>query len=153
MNTDSSLATSAGTFVAALKHWGLEWVWPARSWQSKELQAHLERLTMAWFPSWEDSRCSVFTSTTRRSGHSATSSCWRRRALKFGGALGYGYWRATSTWSPRRLGRQYATLARLPGVLVKPAAPIFRHGASVRCIDYFRAHGAVARQILEVCVV
>ena len=26
---------------------------------------------------------------------------------------------------------QYATPARLPGVLVKPAAPTFRHGASV----------------------
>ena len=45
--TDSSLATSAGTFVAAPKHWELEWVWPARSWQSKELQDQ-GRLTMAW---------------------------------------------------------------------------------------------------------
>ena len=32
---------------------------------------------------------------------------------------------------------QYATPARLPGVLVKPAAPTFRHGASGRCFDYF----------------
>ena len=47
--TDSSLATSAGTFIAAPKHWGLEWVWPARGWQSKELQDQ-GRLTMAWVP-------------------------------------------------------------------------------------------------------
>ena len=47
--TDSSLATSAGTFVAAPKHWGLEWVWPARGWQSKELRDQ-GRLTMAWVP-------------------------------------------------------------------------------------------------------
>ena len=32
---------------------------------------------------------------------------------------------------------QYATPARLPGVLVKAAAPTFRHGVSVRCFDYF----------------
>ena len=41
--TDSSLATSAGTFIAAPKHW------PARGWQSKELQDQ-GRLTMAWVP-------------------------------------------------------------------------------------------------------
>ena len=45
---------------------------------------------------------------------------------------------------------QYATPARLPGVLVKPAAPTFRHGASVRCFDYFVVHRAAACQILEV---
>ena len=28
----------AGTLVAAPKHWGLEWVWSARGWQSNELQ-------------------------------------------------------------------------------------------------------------------
>ena len=49
--SESSLATSAGTFVAAPKHWGMEWVWPARSWQSKVLQAHQGRLTLAWVPS------------------------------------------------------------------------------------------------------
>ena len=48
--SESSLATSAGTFVAAPKHWELEWVWPARGWQSKELQTHQGRLTMAWVP-------------------------------------------------------------------------------------------------------
>ena len=37
-------------FVAAPKHWGLEWVWPALSLQSKELLAHQRRLTMAWVP-------------------------------------------------------------------------------------------------------
>ena len=39
---------------------------------------------------------------------------------------------------------QYATLARPPGVLVKPPAPTFRHGASVRCFDCFVGHRAVA---------
>ena len=47
---------------------------------------------------------------------------------------------------------QNATLARLPGVLVEPAAPTFRHGASVRCFYFIVVHGATARQILEVCV-
>ena len=47
---------------------------------------------------------------------------------------------------------QYATPARLPGVLVKPAAPTFRHGASVRCFDYFVVHCAMACQIREVRV-
>ena len=47
---------------------------------------------------------------------------------------------------------QYATHARLPGVLVKPAAPTFRHGASVRCFDYFVVHHAVACQLREVRV-
>ena len=45
--TGSSLATSAGTFVAAPKQRELEWVWPARGWQSKELQDQ-GRLAMAW---------------------------------------------------------------------------------------------------------
>ena len=47
---------------------------------------------------------------------------------------------------------QYATPARLPGVLVQPAAPTFRHGASVRFFDYFVVHRAVACQIREVRV-
>ena len=46
---------------------------------------------------------------------------------------------------------QHAT-ARLPGVLVRPAAPTFRRGASVRRFDYLTVHGATARQILDVCV-
>ena len=48
--SDSSLATSVGTFVAAPTHWGMEWAWPARNWQRKELQAHQGRLAMAWVP-------------------------------------------------------------------------------------------------------
>ena len=36
--------------------------------------------------------------------------------------------------------------------LVKPAAPTFRHGASVRCFDYFVVHRAVACRIREVRV-
>ena len=89
--TDSSLALSAGTFVAAPKHWGLEWVWPARSWQSKELQAHQGRLTMAWVPIMEgDSQFSVSTSIIRRTGQSATNGCRRRRALKLPGAVDRG---------------------------------------------------------------
>ena len=47
---------------------------------------------------------------------------------------------------------QYATPARLPGVLVKSAVPTFRHGASVRCFDYFVVHHAVACQVREVRV-
>ena len=35
---------------------------------------------------------------------SATNSCWRRRALKFGDAQGYGSWRAILPWSLRSLG-------------------------------------------------
>ena len=50
--SESSMATSAGTFVAVPKHWGLEWVWPTRDWQTnvcvsgKDLHgmgSHLER--------------------------------------------------------------------------------------------------------------
>ena len=47
---------------------------------------------------------------------------------------------------------QYATPARLPGVLVTPAVPTFRHGASVRCFDYLVVHRALACQIREVRV-
>ena len=48
--SESSMATSASTFVAAHKHQGLGWVWPARKWQRKKLQPHRGRLTMAWVP-------------------------------------------------------------------------------------------------------
>ena len=47
---------------------------------------------------------------------------------------------------------QFATPARLPGTLVAPTIPTFRHGASVRRFDYFMEHHAVACQILEVHV-
>ena len=93
--TDSSLATSAGTFVAAQKHWGLEWVWPARGWQSKELQDQ-GRLTMAWVP--------IMGGLTVFSVYFyAISRYWRRPAERFGDAQGYGFWRVTSTWSLKPL--------------------------------------------------
>ena len=47
---------------------------------------------------------------------------------------------------------QYATHARLPGFLVKPAVPTFRHGASVLYFHFFMVHYAVACQIWEVRV-
>ena len=47
---------------------------------------------------------------------------------------------------------QFATPARLPGVLVAPTMPTFRHGASVRRFDYFVVHRATRCQILEVQV-
>ena len=47
---------------------------------------------------------------------------------------------------------QFATPAKLPGILIKPAVPTFRHGASVRCFDYFVVHRAVACQVQEVRV-
>ena len=102
--TDSSLATSAGTFVAAPKHWGLEWVWPARGWQSKELQDQ-GRLTMAWVP-YHGGTHSVQRSLQPhgRSGLNAISRYWRRPAERSGDARGYGFWRAISTWNLRPLG-------------------------------------------------
>ena len=107
--TDSSVATSAGTFVAAPKHWGPEWVWPARGWQAMSFG---NKGGSPWhgFLSCEESQSSAFTSTTPRSGRSATSRYWRRRAEKFGGAEGCGFWRRPETF------RQYATPSRLPGV-------------------------------------
>ena len=50
MKSESAMATSAGTFVAAPKHWGLEWVWPTRGWQTKAMSAHQGRIAMAWTP-------------------------------------------------------------------------------------------------------
>ena len=47
---------------------------------------------------------------------------------------------------------QFATPARLPGILVAPTIPTFRHGASVRRFDYLVVHRAVACQIREVRV-
>ena len=47
---------------------------------------------------------------------------------------------------------QYATPTRLPGVLVRSTVPTFRHGASVRCFDYFVVHHAVACHVREVRV-
>ena len=45
-----------------------------------------------------------------------------------------------------------ATPARLPGVFVAPTTLTLEHGASVRRIDYFVVHRAVACQIPEVRV-
>ena len=95
---------------------------------------------------WGDSQCSAFTSTTRRSGLNAISRYWRRPAERFGDAQAYGF-----NMEPETFG-QYATPARLPGVLVKSAVPTFRHGASARCFDYFVVHHAVACQVREVRV-
>ena len=47
---------------------------------------------------------------------------------------------------------QFATPARLHGILVAPEIPTFRHGASVRRFDFFVVHRAVACQIREVRV-
>ena len=65
-------------------------------------------------------------------------------------------WRCLGLWivagdfntEPEIFG-QCATPARLPGVLVKPAAPTFRHGAPVRCFDYFVVHCAMACHIRD----
>ena len=54
--------------------------------------------------SWEESLSSAFTSTTRRSGQSATNSCWRRQGERFRYAQGYGFRRVISTWSLKPLG-------------------------------------------------
>ena len=133
--TDSSLATSAGTFVAAFKHKGLEWVWPARAWQSKELEDH-GRLAMAWVP--------IMGGLTVFSAYLYHTEEWTDRNEKLLEATSREIRRCPGLWilagdfnmEPETFG-QYATPARLPGVLVNPAAPTFRHGASVRCFDYF----------------
>ena len=109
--TDSSLATSAGTFVAAPKHWGLEWAWPARGWQSKELQDQ-RRLTMAWVPIMGG--ITVFSvyfyhSEERNQQLLEATSREIRRCP--------GLWILAGDFNmePETLG-QYATPARLPGV-------------------------------------
>ena len=148
--TESSLATSAGTFVAAPKQWELEWVWPARGWQSKELQDQ-GRLTMAWVPIMGG--ITVFSvyfhhteERTERNQQILEAASREIRRCP-------GLWILAGDFNmePETFG-QYATPARLPGVLVQPAAPTFRHGASVRFFDYFVVHRAVACQIREVRV-
>ena len=144
--TESSLATSAGTFLAAPKHWGLEWVWPARGWQSKELQDH-GRLTMACVP--------IMGGITVFSVYFHHTEEWTERNQQILEATSREIRRCPGQWilagdfnmEPGAFGQQ-----RLPGVLVKPAAPTFRHGASARCFDYFVVHRAVACQIREVRV-
>ena len=148
--TDSSMATSAGTFVAAPKHWGLEWVWPARGWQSKELQDQ-GRLTSAWVPTKGG--------TTVFSAYFDHTEEWTERNQQILEATSREIRRCPGLWilagdfnmEPETFG-QYATPTRLPGVLVRSTVPTFRHGASVRCFDYFMVHHAVACQVREVRV-
>ena len=78
----------AGTFVAAPKHWGLEWVWPARGWQSKELQDQ-GRLTMARVPIMGG--ITVFSVYFYHTEEWTERNQQRRRAERFGGAQGYGF--------------------------------------------------------------
>ena len=140
--TDSSLATSAGTFVAAPEHKLLEWVWPARGWQSKELQDQ-GRLTMAWVP--------IMGGITVFSVYFYHTEEWTERNQQILEATSREIRRCPGLWilagdfnmEPETFG-EYATHARLAGVLVKPA--------SVRCFDYFVVHHAVACQIREVRV-
>ena len=127
--SESSLATSAGVSVAALKHWGLEWVWPVRSWQSKELQAHQGRLTMAQVPIMGGLEVfSVYFYHTEE---------WTERNQQLLEALSVEVRRRTGLWivagdfnMEAEIFVQFATPKSLPGVLFRPAGPTFRHGAS-----------------------
>ena len=151
VKSESALATSAGTFVAAPKHWGLEWVWPTRGWQTKAMSAHQGRIAMAWTP--------ILRGLTVFSVYFYHSEGWTERNQQLLGLLGDEVRRCAGLWviggdfnmEPEAFG-QFATPARLPGILVAPAIPTFRHGASVRRFDYFVVHRAVACQIREVCV-
>ena len=151
VKSESALATSAGTFVAAPKHWGLEWVWPTRGWQTKAMSAHQGRIAMAWTP--------ILRGLTVFSVYFYHSEGWTERNQQLLGLLGDEVRRCAGLWviggdfnmEPEAFG-QFATPARLPGILVAPAIPTFRHGASVRRFDYFVVHRAVACQIREVSV-
>ena len=103
------------------------------------------------FLSWGDSRCSAFTSTTRRSGLNAISRYWTAASREIRRCPGLWILAGDFNMEPETFG-QYATPARLPGVLVKSAVPTFRHRASVRCFDYFVVHHAVACHVREVRV-
>ena len=103
------------------------------------------------FLSWEESQSSASTSTTPRSGQSATSRYSRRRAEKFGGAQSYGFWRAISTWSLRLLGNTphprvcqefWSSQQRPPSGMERQSDALLP----------FVVHRAVARQIREVRV-
>ena len=103
---------------------------------------------MGWVPSWEV--FSVYLHHTEE---------WTERNKQILESTSREIRRCPGLWilagdfnmEPETLG-QNATPARLPGVLVKPAAPTFRHGASVRCLYYSVVHRAVACQIREVRV-
>ena len=132
--TDSSLATSAGTFVAAPKQWAGVSLASARLAERRAsgpreahhgMGAYHGALTVysVYFyhtEEWTERNQQLLEATSREI----------RRCP--------GIWILASDFNlePETFG-QYATPARLPGVLVKPAAPTFRHGASVGCFDYF----------------
>ena len=119
-------------------------------WQSKELQDQ-GRLTMASDP--------IMGGITVFSVYFYHTGEWTERNQQLLEATSREILRCPGLWilagdfnmEPEVFG-QYATPARLPGFLVKPAAPTFRHGASVRCFDHFVVHRAVACQIREVRV-
>ena len=55
-----------GYVCCSAQAWGLEWVWPARGWQSKELQDQ-GRLTMAWVHTeeWTERNQQILEATSR----------------------------------------------------------------------------------------
>ena len=122
VKSESALATSAGTFVAAPKHWGLEWVWPTRGWQTKAMSAHQGRIAMAWTP--------ILRALTVFSVYFYHSEGWTERNQQLLGLLGDEVRRCAGLWiiggdfnmEPEAFG-QFATPARLPGILVAPAIP------------------------------
>ena len=141
VKSESSLATSAGTFVAAPKLWGLEWVWPTRGWQTKAMSVQQGRITMAWAP--------ILSGLTVFSVYFHHSEGWTERNQQLLEMLGDEVRRCARLWviggdfnmEPEAF-EQFATPARLPGILVAPTIPTFRHGASVRRFDYFVVHRA-----------
>ena len=133
VKSESPLATSAGTFVAALKDW--EWVWLARGWQSKMMQSHQGRLTMAIGSN--HGRLTVF------SVHFNLTEEWTRRNQQLQEALSGEIQTCAGLWIVA------VDFNVEPGVFwqfATPAAPTFRHGASVRCFDSFVVPRAVACQ-------
>ena len=149
--SESSMATPAGTFVAVPKHWGLEWVWPTRDWHTKKIAVHQGRITMAWVPIPRG--LAIFSVCFYH------SEGWTERNQQLLEALGDEVRKCAGLWviggdfdmEPENF-EQFATQARLPGILVAPTIPTFRHGASVQRLDYFVVHHAVACQNLEVQV-
>ena len=106
---ESSMATSAGTFFPAPKHWGLEWV------------SHQGRLTMAWVP--------IMGGLTVFSAYLHHTEEWTERNQQLLDVLSLeirkyrGLWIVAGDFNmePGIFG-QHATPERLPGVLVRPAS-------------------------------
>ena len=90
VKSESALATSAGTFVAAPKHWGLEWVWPTRGWQTKAMSAHQGRIAMAWTP--------ILRGLTVFSVYFYHSEGWTERNQQLLGLLGDEVRRCAGLW-------------------------------------------------------